>query len=392
MNIKKQIRNIYFYEAITGFQINDAIWVFFLLEREFSMVEVGVAESVFHLVSMCCEVPSGMVSDLLGRRKTLIWAGIVSAISCICMIMTDYFAGILVAMSFNALSYNLISGTREALTYDSLLESKEAERYLQVSSRQEMIYSGCNGAAGLFSVVTVTLGYRIAYRLGALKDLCSAFVASRLREPEIGKVKKDGCLTMNKIRITLLEHFQKSISFMMNHEIVRRRMFLIGLIGSGSYIVTMLLQEHLIHYGLPKYLIGLPMLFLSLADMAGAVLAEKTGKVRFGKFVLAAGCGTGIMAALAGNHQVFFSVLAAAGAGCFSQAAIIRLGNENQKAFSSEIRATMVSVESMTYSICMMILTPLVSLIGEYIGNTGGMAVLGGMVITGVICIVNKRI
>ena len=52
---------------------------FFLLERGFSLAQVGIAEGVFHAVSMCFEIPSGMVSDTIGRRKTLMLAGIVSA-------------------------------------------------------------------------------------------------------------------------------------------------------------------------------------------------------------------------------------------------------------------------------------------------------------------------
>ncbi|WP_346662695.1 hypothetical protein [uncultured Merdimonas sp.] len=71
MNIKKQISRLYLYEIVSGLQIVDAVWVFFLLERGFSLAQVGIAEGVFHAVSMCFEIPSGMVSDTIGRRKKL---------------------------------------------------------------------------------------------------------------------------------------------------------------------------------------------------------------------------------------------------------------------------------------------------------------------------------
>ena len=38
MNIKKQLRKLYLYELISGFQIVDAVWVVFLLQRGFSIV------------------------------------------------------------------------------------------------------------------------------------------------------------------------------------------------------------------------------------------------------------------------------------------------------------------------------------------------------------------
>lgn len=165
MNIKKQIRTLYIYEMISGLQIVDLVWVLFLIQRGFSLAEAGIAEGVFHVVSMCCEIPSGMLSDLIGRKKTLAAAGIVSALSAFCMIVTDFFPMILLAMGLNALSYNLVSGTREALTYDSLLEAGAEDQYLKVSSRQESIYQGLYAVTGLISVITVSLGYRLAYLL-----------------------------------------------------------------------------------------------------------------------------------------------------------------------------------------------------------------------------------
>ena len=37
LNIKKQISRLYLYEIVSGLQIVDAVWVFFLLERGFSL-------------------------------------------------------------------------------------------------------------------------------------------------------------------------------------------------------------------------------------------------------------------------------------------------------------------------------------------------------------------
>ena len=183
MNIKKQIRNLYFYEVFCGLQVVDVVWVFFLMQRGFSLAQVGIAEGVFHAVSMCCEIPSGMISDTIGRRKTLILSGLVSAGASLLMIVSDYFGLILCAMGLNALSYNLMSGTREALTYDSLLQEGKEGEYLKISSRQEAIYQGLNAVTSLLSVVTVALGYRVAYSLSAVQGLLCAKAAAASSSP-----------------------------------------------------------------------------------------------------------------------------------------------------------------------------------------------------------------
>ena len=167
MNIKKQISRLYLYEIVSGLQIVDAVWVFFLLQRGFSLGQVGIAEGVFHAVSMCFEIPSGMVSDTIGRRRTLMLSGIVSAMAAFFMIASDNFYMILLAMGINAVSYNLVSGTREALTYDSLLVTGQEEQYLKVASRQDFLYEALFAFTSLMSVVTVSLGYKKAYLLGS---------------------------------------------------------------------------------------------------------------------------------------------------------------------------------------------------------------------------------
>lgn len=57
-----------------------------LAARGFSLIEIGIIESIFHAVSICFEVPSGVAADVFGRKKTLVISQIVSLISNILMI------------------------------------------------------------------------------------------------------------------------------------------------------------------------------------------------------------------------------------------------------------------------------------------------------------------
>ena len=90
MNIKKQTVLMYLYEAALAFRMVDAVWVIFLLERGFSLAEVGTAEGVYHITSMLFEVPSGMAADLFGRKRTLILSGIVGMCSAVFMTLEGF--------------------------------------------------------------------------------------------------------------------------------------------------------------------------------------------------------------------------------------------------------------------------------------------------------------
>lgn len=375
MNIKKQLRKLYLYELISGFQIVDAVWVVFLLQRGFSIAQVGIAEGVFHVVSMCCEIPSGMVADLIGRKRTLVLSGLVSAAGSLCMILTNAFPMILVAMGLNALSYNLVSGSREALTYDSLLEAGAQEEYLRVSAIQEKLYLFVFAAANLFSVVTVSLGYEKGYLISMVQGICCSIVAFRIWEPGRENTKQHE-KNRNWTRI-LRKHVIESGKFFVTHGFATRRMLISGVAAAGYYIVFMLLQQHLVEQGLQAKWIGIPLLLISFGGMAGASLGEKTGKVKIKFLLLAGGVLEGVLIVFSGMPALPGCVLAAAFAHGISEMLAIRIGDENQKVFSSEVRATMVSVESMVYSVVMVVLSPVVGWLSEKFSISGAFGILG---------------
>ena len=384
MNIKKQLRKLYLYELISGFQIVDAVWVVFLLQRGFSIVQVGIAEGVFHVVSMCCEIPSGMLADLIGRKRTLVLSGMVSAAGSLCMILTDAFFMILVAMGLNALSYNLVSGAREALTYDSLLEAGAQEEYLRVSAIQEKLYLFVFAAANLFSVVTVSLGYEKGYLISMVQGICCSIVAFRIWEPGRENTKQHE-KNRNWTRI-LRKHVIESGKFFVTHGFAARRMLIGGVAAAGYYIVFMLLQQHLVEQGLQAKWIGIPLLLISFGGMAGASLGEKTGKVKIKFLLLAGGVLEGVLIVFSGMPVLPGCVLAAAFAHGISEMLAIRIGDENQKVFSSEVRATMVSVESMVYSVVMVVLSPVVGWLSEKFSISWAFGILG-IFVSFLICI-----
>ena len=71
-NIKAQIHKLYTLTTVGYFRIAGASWVALLALRGFSMFEIGMLESIFHIVSSSFEIPSGVVADVFGRKKTMI--------------------------------------------------------------------------------------------------------------------------------------------------------------------------------------------------------------------------------------------------------------------------------------------------------------------------------
>ena len=131
MNLSMQLRAVRVYSFTSCLRLTDAVWVALLAARGFTLAQIGLAEAVFHFTSLLCEVPSGVAADLLGRRLNLAVSAVFEIFSDVTMAFSPNLAAVCAAMALKALACTMISGTLEALTYDSLKTTGRENEYLQ---------------------------------------------------------------------------------------------------------------------------------------------------------------------------------------------------------------------------------------------------------------------
>ena len=185
MNLQKQLRCVYLHAFTSTLRFTDAVWVALLAARGFTLAQIGLAEGVFHGVSLLCEVPSGMAADLLGRRRTLIFGGALGVVSAATMAFAPSLAFICAGMGLKALGYNLLSGTTEALTYDSLKTAGRERDYIKVDAKASIfmkLASALGALASLLAGVLTSAGYYLA---DAAVSAVSALAAANLTEPVV---------------------------------------------------------------------------------------------------------------------------------------------------------------------------------------------------------------
>ncbi len=129
---RRQIKKLYLIDSLGGIMIGGVAWVALLMARGFSTVEIGFAESIFHISSMLFEIPSGALADVFGRKKVMMLSSLMTIVASTLMILSKSFSGVAIAMVVSAWSYNLASGTREALAYDSLKAAGLEEEYINL--------------------------------------------------------------------------------------------------------------------------------------------------------------------------------------------------------------------------------------------------------------------
>lgn len=185
--ILKNIRRNYFYTFLANAGLSEAIWMLYLAYRGMSLVQIGLLESIFHMTSLCMEIPTGLIADRYGRRVSRMLGRAVALVSTLIMLSASGFPTMALAFVLSAISYNLESGAGDALVYDSLKQGGKEADYLRVKGRSELFYQSARGFGLLFGGMVAQVSYELAYAVTAAFHGAALLQAMQFEEPVIGR-------------------------------------------------------------------------------------------------------------------------------------------------------------------------------------------------------------
>ena len=394
LNIKRQLGCVYTADFFSGLRITDAVWVALLAARGFSLWEIGLAESVFHIVSLLCEVPSGMAADLLGRKKALVSGGVLAVTSNLLMAFAPNLFAICFAMALNALYGTLFSGTFTALVYDSLKTEDREDEYLQISANSSQISMLASALGSLASTVQRFLGFAGFYLLSALFDGVSTLACLWMNEPIVTEAQA------NRVRQSLhdlpgqfTQLVQDSLHVLRTCPLAAKLIVSSAVISVPSYLTKMFLQQRLIELGWPTEALFLPLLLGGIACVLGTEAGRRVRFLSMRRFyaVCALLCGAGtLLVGIAPAWGGIFGMMLVQGV---LEVYLLHESQQLNDAIPSDQRATLISVDSMAYSLLMIPASPLVGAVGDAFGQAGaGLALLGGLVaVSGLVLLGQKK-
>lgn len=379
INLQQQLGCVYMSNFFSGLRITDAVWVALLAARGFSLWEIGLAESVFHVVSLLCEVPSGMAADLLGRKKALVFGGALAVTYNLLMAFAPNLFAICFAMALNALYNTMFSGTFTALIYDSLkLEGREDE-YIQVSANGSQISMLANAVGSPASLLKRFLGFAGFYLLSAAFEGISTLACLFMKEPIVTEAQANRQKqTLRDLPGQFAQLVKDSLQILHTSPLAVKLIASSAVISVPSYLTKMFLQQRLVELGWPTEMLFLPLLLGGVSCVLGTEIGRRVRFRSMRRFysVCSLLCGAGTL--LVG--------VAPAWGGIFGMMLVqsvleLYLLHESQKlndAIPSDQRATIISVDSMAYSLLMIPASPLVGAVGDLFGQAGaGLALLG---------------
>lgn len=353
-NINKQIRRLYAVTVIGSFQIAGASWVALLALRGFSILQIGFIESIFHIVSMSFEIPSGVAADVFGRKKTMILSQWMSVISGIFMIASDSFGTVAFAVGLSALSYNLASGTREALAYDSLKKAECEARYNHFASTEMMLYRLSTSTATLCAGLALWLGYKRAYIIDVAFGVVSLLTACRLIE-----ISAYESTVNEKLSVQIIRCIKESVLFIKYNRKARMIILLNAFVGAFSTLMLFFLQAKLPQAGLDTALLGPALFVMGLGAALGSKAVRLFSHKRYLNIIAFSGLGiaAAVFSMFTGNPYL---MCAGGFIASFSDDFLqVRTDVALNNMIPSEQRATLISGSSFAFSVVMIFLSPI---------------------------------
>ena len=346
------------YFGITSF------WILFFIQNGLSLLQIGLLESIFHGTSLLCEIPSGMLADRFSYKTNLYLARLSSIGSSILILFGQgNFWIYAIAMMVNAWSYNFDSGTSTAFLFDSVVEAGQKDRYLQISSFlsgvAEVTRTLGTVVAGFFIHGALAWTYYISIGL----SLLSIPLIFLMKEPE-SKSDERSHLTLKRILEVVKQEWQdKPVLFYW--------MLTYQLVGTIMCMFYFYYQQKI--SDLASWQVSLIMLIGSGFNLLAVYLASQIGKKWNSNQVFP------ILVALTGLALFLVGVKTP-----FAYLSVYLLTNalyavyqpiyynDLQAYLPSSVRATMLSINSMMFSLSMIVIFPLT---GWFIDSCGFVAV-----------------
>jgi MFS family permease len=351
--VNRNLKLLYGFSFFDPFMIIIPLWVPYLATQGISMRQFMELQSVFAIVILCGEVPTGLLSDLWGRKKTLLLGSTLKAVSFSLLPFWSSYEGFLFYHLTMGIALSLISGGDVALLYDShLAAGGERSRGAAVLGNAKLAEQTGTAVSALLGGVIVILGYRQLLWANAILSWIPMLIVLGVTEPSVtvekGKKRSGG--------------LKEVLSSILVRDAVTRLVLLNVMVsGTAGLVMVWTNQKYWQVSGVPLAWFGaLYASYTLVAGFAGKSVAPASARYGRRPLLAAAGIlpviGYFGMASFLGWGGVLIGLVLQVGRGMGS---VLFLHALNER-ISSAFRATVISMAQLGTRASFALLGPLV--------------------------------
>ncbi len=160
-NLENNINKIYGIKFFMMFLVIMPVLIPFFSSLGLNMEKVFILLSVFSTACFIFEIPSGYISDLLGRKKTLVISSILKGIGFTLFALADGFEVLVIAEIILGAAVSLSSGTDTSLIYDTLIAVNSKKAQIKILGRSIYFLTLGEGIASLLASLLMYFAFTV---------------------------------------------------------------------------------------------------------------------------------------------------------------------------------------------------------------------------------------
>jgi MFS family permease len=347
--------------------------VFYRDDLGMSMTEIMLVQGGFGLAMALFEFPSGYLADRIGYRRTLVIAAILNTIGWSLYSRAEGIGGVILGEVVLGIGLSLISGSDQALLYESLKETDRESKYGQWNGRVRFWGQLGEGSAALVAGVLFAHWSRLPFVVEAIVWIVNLYVAWRLVEPR-------------RHRPSVENHWRqiKTMVRYVSHESPRLRaiMFLTIALGMSSFIPVWTIQLYAMDAGMDVAWLGVVWALANYSVAVSSLFATRASEA-LGLMRLMIVCIALIAVGFAGlglSYSIF-------GVGFYFALTTMRglfappLSHEEHRLIPSSDRAGFLSLRSLAFRMSFLLIGPTVGFAIDGVGQHRVLLVIGAVMV-----------
>jgi MFS family permease len=183
--LHQNIKILIWFNFLTDFKLYAPIAIIYFSQVTGSFTLGMSIFSITMVSSALFEIPTGVFSDRIGRRKTVIYGGFSSVLYSVFYAVGQSFWILAVGAVLEGLSRSFYSGNNDALLHETLSQTNDEHQYEEFLGRVSAMFQFALATSAILGGILATWSFPLIMWLSVIPQLLCFVLAFRLKEPRM---------------------------------------------------------------------------------------------------------------------------------------------------------------------------------------------------------------
>ncbi len=253
--MQKNIHKFYWYRLTKFGLFHIAVMVLFYQERGLSFSQIMILQSFYYFAKVLSEVPTGALADRFGRKKSLVIGSFCHSFAYLLIFLSDSFILFNLGEIIAGISMSFAYGADSALAYDTLKDLGREKEYQKVEgnghSMRLLAFAVFAPVGGLLATVNLALPYLAS----SIVIFLSGLLALTFTEPRREGSSVPG--STFKARRRYYHQIGKSLKLMLHEKKILWLVLFFSLVFLATRLGFWTYQPYMKKVGVPLSVFGL---------------------------------------------------------------------------------------------------------------------------------------